>query len=245
MKSIVDEVIKEHTSVKVKKEEPKDVFINVKEVMETLKTYIKSDHIILFKTVNAYYNKVQNELRNLNSMSVAKYIVDNKLNKTNIIALCKLIYNEQYPEKSDEMKVAEEVKPKKEKKVKIVKVVEDVKQPEVINTNSDIIPKEDVMPHKETLEYLFDTFGSLTKKMSKRFEQRITPLPQSSKQALHDQLAYKQNANDFHPTPQKCLNDHEKIRVDENTNILEPSAGFGSVLYYLLDKYPNVKITAY
>jgi hypothetical protein len=141
--------------------------------------------------------------------------------------------------------VVKEVAPKKEKKVKFVKVVEDVKGPEVINTNNEIVPFADVMPHKEILEYLFDTFGSLTKKMSKRFEQKITPLPQSSKQALHDQLSYKRNANDFHPTPQKCLNEHVHIRVDENTNILEPSTGFGSVLYYLLDKYPSVKITAY
>ena len=151
-----------------------------------------------------------------------------------------------------------QVKPKKDinpqKPMKIVKINKHMDEVETITTknykeqiDNDIVeaPAQDVMPHKEILSYLFDTFGSLTKKMSKRFEQRIKPLQQSSKQALHDQLSYKQNANDFHPTPQKCLNEHVQIRVDEYTNILEPSAGFGSVLYYLLDKYPNVKITAY
>ena len=140
------------------------------------------------------------------------------------------------------------------KPMKIVKINKDVDEVETITTknhkeeiDNDIVeaPAQNVMPNKEILSYLFDSFGSLTKKMSKRFEQTILPLKESSKQALHDQLSYKRNANDFHPTPQKCLNEHVQIRVDEYTNILEPSAGFGSVLYYLLNKYPNVKITAY
>ena len=147
-------------------------------------------------------------------------------------------------------------KPTKNPKLpmKIVKINKDIDKVETITTknykeqiDNDIVeaPTQNVMPNKEILSYLFDTFGSLTKKMSKRFEQKILPLKETSKRALHEQLSYKQNANDFHPTPQKCLNEFIDLRVDEYTNILEPSAGFGSVLYYLLDKYPNVKITAY
>ena len=61
---------------------------------------------------------------------------------------------------------------------------------------------------------------------------------------LVSQLLASQQWGDFYPTPQHCLQSYNKYPLDNSDNVLEPTAGLGSIVYYIQIKNPKTTITA-
>jgi len=61
---------------------------------------------------------------------------------------------------------------------------------------------------------------------------------------LVSQLFASKQWGDFYPTPQHCLQSYNKYPLDNSDNILEPTAGLGSIIYYIQNRNPNITITA-
>jgi len=163
---------------------------------------------------------------------------------------------EKKEKKERKIKPKKEPKPKKEKKERKIrpsrkqnKVVEEIKVPETKETKKET--KEQIIQYvpetkvQENNIYLTDeksysefinNFGKIIDR-SKRFEKVIK---NAHAEGIADYINRnkKNNMTDLYPTPQNCLKKLINGYAIGN-NILEPTAGIGSVLYYLLTNYKD------
>ena len=104
---------------------------------------------------------------------------------------------------------------------------------------------------KNLIEFI-NNFGKLINR-SKRFE-KVIEAAKAEDIARYINRNKKNNISDLYPTPQYCLKEFIK-KYHVGHNILEPTAGIGSILYYLLterrekiyrgsDLYKPMNITA-
>ena len=104
---------------------------------------------------------------------------------------------------------------------------------------------------KNLIEFI-DNFGKLINR-SKRFE-KVIEAAKAEDIARYINRNKKNNVSDLYPTPQYCLKEFIK-KYHVGNNVLEPTAGIGSILYYLLtnrrekiyygaDLYKPINITA-
>ena len=96
--------------------------------------------------------------------------------------------------------------------------------------------------HETDLKLLIDTYKGMKstrdiRKITKTFETKYPGFTSTLIRATD---------MDFYPTPLECL-DHKRItyQLKDAQHILEPSAGFGSIMYSIYKKDPNVQITAF
>jgi len=93
----------------------------------------------------------------------------------------------------------------------------------------------------DVLEFLNDVEKLQNSKGSTRARNKFTKKHDSG---IVSQLFASQQWGDFYPTPQHCLQSYNKYPLDNSDNILEPTAGLGSIVYYIQNRNPNVTITA-
>ena len=149
----------------------------------------------------------------------------------------------QLPLKAPVKKTYSELKSKTEKKMEKKRAPEAPK-PKIQQERKMEKKKEPEVKEPSQLEWLVNNYSGLkTTREWNNFKKRFGGAENSE---ILNILGDKRNAVDFYPTPPKCILDHERL-VDLIKNrdvILEPSAGFGSLVWTLQKINPTAEIHA-
>lgn len=184
---------------------------------------------------------------------VKAYAAKNKISYACAISEASKTYTKKTNKKSESKK--EEPKkeePKKEKPKKKEPKKEEPKkeEPKKPEPKKEEPKKEE--PKKETItnpklakieEFINDTENYLNKKSTRAFSALMKKYDDKN---FIKSIIGAQKFNDFYPTSQKCLSNYTKYLkyIEEDNVILEPTAGLGSIVLWLLKNNVKSKIIA-